>query len=149
MREDSPVDIALIVLYLVTLAFVLSGAVRGGADGPLWEARWQGLDAAGRARIATAARSRATSQELEAEDADLVAGYRRRQRRRSAYVDLAGSPFLIVAAAFALTGALGTGPFTFLFSVFILVSSLWNYFRERRIDGKLREVVEAEAAIVS
>jgi hypothetical protein len=144
MRKDSTVDIALIILYLITLAFALRGAVRGGADGPLWEARWLGLDAAGRARIATAAHSRDAREELRPEEADLVSGYQRRRRRRSAYVELAGSPFLIVAAAFALTGALGTRPFTLIFSVFIVVSGLVNYLRERRMDGKLREVVEAE-----
>jgi hypothetical protein len=70
---------AAISILVVLLTF--EGAFRRGADTPTWDLRWRSLDAAGRERVAAAAKSKASEDELTTpehlEARDLVAGYRR------------------------------------------------------------------------
>jgi hypothetical protein len=146
LREDSRVDVLSAIVIFLFLAAAFDGAFRRGADSPLWEARWLGLGAAARARIVTAVYSRDALDALsDPEEIGLVAGYRRRQRRRRSYVELAASPFLIVGAALALTGLLAGSFVVFILFVYTLIVSLWAYLHDRQMDGRLRAVVEAEA----
>jgi hypothetical protein len=141
------VDIFWTVLVVFTFVTAFAGAFRPGADGASWNLHWRALDPAGRARIVTAANSREARTALtNPEDLALVGGYIRFKRRRRAYVDLAGSSFLIVLAAFALAGLVGTGEFGFVATLFILAAGAWEYLSEKQMNGKLRAVVAAETS---
>lgn len=71
-------------------------------------------------------------------------GYARFKRRRRSYVDLAGASFLIVLAALALAGVVGTGEFGFVATLFLLAGGAWEYLSEKQMNGRLRAVVDAE-----
>lgn len=140
-------DIFWTIVVLFTFVAAFEGAFRAGADGANWDLRWRSLDAVGRARIVTAANSREARAELTTpEDLALVAGYSRHKRRHRAYVDLAGSSLLVVLAAFALAGLVGTGEFGFLASLFLVAAAGWEYLSEKQMSGKLRAVVAAESS---
>jgi hypothetical protein len=57
MRDDSVVNVILLIVWLSALAVTLSGAFRSGVDSSTWELRWEMLDATERARISAAARA--------------------------------------------------------------------------------------------
>jgi hypothetical protein len=106
------VDLILVFIALATIASSVDSAFRSGKDGPSWELRWRSLDAADRERIEAAVRS--NSELADPEDAELAAGLRRHQFRRHAYLELVAAPFVLVAAALALTGTLSFGTFGFV-----------------------------------
>lgn len=147
MRKDSLVGIALIILYFAALLFVLDGAFRRGADDASWEVHWRILDAAGRARVATAAHSRGSGAELRPDELNLADGYRRRRRRRRSYIDLAMSPLVIIATALALAGVVGIGLVGVILGASAVVTGFCDHRRERQMDGRLRAAVEAEATL--
>jgi hypothetical protein len=139
------VDIFWTILVVATFFGAFAGAFRPGADGAGWDLHWRSLDAEGQARIVKAANSREARAKLTTpEDLALVDGYVRSKRRRRSYVDLAGSSFLVVLAALALAGVVGTGEFGFVASLFLMAGSAWEYLSEKRIGGRLRAVVDAE-----
>jgi hypothetical protein len=145
VRKDSRVDVLSAILIFIFLAAAFDGGFRRGADGPLWEARWLGLDAPTRARIVTAVYSRDAMAALsDPEEIELVKGYRRRQRRRRAYVDLAASPFLVVGAALALNGLLRGSLVVLILTIYTFVVGAWAYLRDRQMNGRPRAVVEAD-----
>jgi hypothetical protein len=148
LREDSRVDVFWVALSLLVVASTLDGAFRRGADNPNWDLRWRALDAAGRARVVTAAQSRASSAEIvapdELDERELVAGYRRRRRRLS-YLGLATSPLIAAASVLALTGVISGSTAGFVLTVVLLFSSAWEYLGKRSTNSKLRAVVDAEA----
>jgi hypothetical protein len=140
------VDALSVIVIFLFLAAAFRGAFWRGTDGPLWEVRWLGLDASSRARFVTAVYSRDALAALsDPEEIELVAGYRRRQTRRRAYVELAAAPFLIIGAALALTGLLAGSSVIFILTLYTLFVGLWAYLRDRQMNGTLRAVVEAEA----
>jgi hypothetical protein len=139
------VDIFWTILVVFTFATAFAGAFRPGADGVSWDLQWRALDPEGQARLVTAANSREARAKLtNPEDLALVAGYTRFKRRRRAYVDLAGSSILIVLAAFALAGLVGTGAFGMAASFFLLAAGAWEYLSEKQMNGRLRAVVAAD-----
>jgi hypothetical protein len=139
------VDIFWTILVVFTFIAAFVGAFRPGPDGLSWDLHWRSLGAEGQARIVTAANSREARAKLTTpEDLALVDGYVRFKRRRRSYVDLAGSSFLIVLAALALAGVVGTGEFGFVATIFLLAGGAWEYLSEKQMNGRLRAVVDAE-----
>lgn len=140
-------DIFWTILVVFTFITAFTGAFRPGADGANWNLHWRALDPQGRARIVTAAHSREARARLtEPEDLGLVAGYTRFKSRRRAYVDLAASSLLIVLAAFALAGLVGTGDLGLAASLFLVAAGAWEYLSEKQMNGKLRAVAAAETS---
>jgi hypothetical protein len=141
------VDIFWTVLVAFTFVTAFAEAFRPGADGPSWDLHWRSLDAEGRARVVSAANSREDRAKFtDPEDVALLDGYIRFKRRRRSYVDLAGSSFLVVLAAFALAGLVGTSEFGFVATFFLLAAAAWEYLSEKHMNGRLRAVVAAETS---
>jgi hypothetical protein len=136
MRDDSAVDVILLIVWLGALVVTLSGAFRRGVDSSSWELRWEILDAAERTRISTAAR--AGTKLDRPEEVELAAGLRRRDRRRHAYLEL---PLLAVVVGFTAMSAAGLidgGLVTMIIAVATVGIGLWRYLREKHMDGTPR-----------
>lgn len=129
-------DVLLLIVWLGALVVTLSGAFRSGVDNSSWELQWEILDAAERARISTAARAGAKLDHPE--EAGLAAGFRRRDRRRHAYLEL---PLLAVVVGFTAMSAAGLiegGLVTMIIAVATVGLGLWRYLREKHMDGTPR-----------
>lgn len=136
-------DIFLLIVTVPVLVSMLSGAFRGGADSPNWELRWRSLEPVDRARLASAARSGAELDDPE--EAELAAGFNRRRRRRSSFVE--GSFAFIVVASTALSLAgLGRGFTGLALSLAGIGTGLWFYFGEKRLNAPTRVVAVPDRA---
>jgi hypothetical protein len=133
-------------IVLAAATFVaISQAFGSGADDPNWELRWMSLCPEDRLRISTAARSGEES--TDPGEAELVAGLRRRDRRRDGYVELALLPLPLTAVILSLTGVLGGGVATMTVACFTIVASLSAYLRKRFMDGSPRPAASPDAAL--
>ncbi|HJZ37070.1 MAG TPA: hypothetical protein VJ204_12450 [Solirubrobacterales bacterium] len=90
-------------------AFTTFSALRRGDDTAGWEWRWRSLDPEERRRIAAAATSTSKAERatlVDPEEVELSAGYRRRQERRRAYIEMPVLCLLLALAALTLSGFL-------------------------------------------
>jgi hypothetical protein len=145
MREDSPVDIILLIVWLGALVVTLSGAFRSGVDSPSWQLRWEILDPVDRTRISTAARSGAEIEDPE--EAELAAGFTRRNRRRHAYLELPLLSLLVVFTAMSAVGWIEGGLVAMIIGVATVGIGLWRYLREKHMDGTPRAVSSPDAGL--
>jgi hypothetical protein len=129
------VDYVFIFVALVTVASVLPRAFGTGDDVANWELRWRCLPPADRARIAAAVRSNATL--ADPEEAELAAGFRRREDRRRAYIELPVAPLIFGAAALALTGTISNGDFGFIASMALVFTAFVVPRLVKWTDGRL------------
>jgi hypothetical protein len=141
------VDVFLTIALLLVLFVSADAAVRPGPDSPNWELRWRGLDADDRVRISTAARSAKGASLTDPEETELAAGFRRRDRRRRAYVDFAVLPFLLAAIVFADVGLLSTGVVGLALALYGVFNGLWSSLRVREMSGKLRAATSPDAGL--
>lgn len=137
-------DIFLLIATVPLFLSMLSDAFRGGADSPNWELRWRSLEPAERDRLATAARSGTKLDDPE--EAELAAGFNRRRRRRSSFVE--GSFAFIVAAFTALSLAgVGHGFTGWAVGIAGIGAGLWAYFGEKRLNTPSRVVNASDASL--
>ena len=136
MREDSRVifPIALLgVTVLVDVVEFVDSFWRSAPD-PTWETRWRALDPAESAWLAVMATSRNWLATLtDPEEIALAKGFRRHERRRVVYFDLAGLPFLAAVVAFSLIGLADPSIVGLAFSTLLLLRGVPIYLRGRQI----------------
>jgi hypothetical protein len=145
MRDDSGVDVILLILWGYVLVVTLSDAFRRGVDSSSWELQWEILDAAERTRISTAAR--ADSDLDHPEEAALAAGFTRRDRRRHAYLEL---PLLLLVVGFTAMSAAGLiegGLVGMIVAVATVGIGLWRYLRKKHMDGTPRAASSPDAGL--
>jgi len=123
----------------------LSDAFRSGVDSPNWELRWKLLEAADRSRISTAARSGAKLDDPE--EAELAAGFMRRNRRRLAYIELPLLSIVVVLTAMSAAGLIEGGLVTMIVAVATVGIGLWKYLREKHMDGTPRASTSPDAGL--
>ncbi|HEX4306026.1 MAG TPA: hypothetical protein VHZ54_08330 [Solirubrobacterales bacterium] len=136
-------DIVLTIVWVLALLTTLSRAFRGGVDSPNWELRWQLLEATDRTRISTAARSGTKLDDLE--EAELAAGFTRRDRRRRAYVELPLLSLVVVLAAMAVVGSIDGGFVAIVTGCATACVALWGYLRGKHMDGTPRAAASPDA----
>src|ERR1700761_5201105 len=146
MREGTRVNIFdILVLAGAFLGFGLAAwsALRSGADGPTWELRGRGLEEADRVRILTAARSGATLDDPE--EAELAEGYKHRDRRRRAQIEVAAFSPVVVLAALALLRLVSIGFLGLALGLSGVVTSILGYRRGKHMDGTPRVAPSPDA----
>jgi hypothetical protein len=149
MREDSGVDFVFQGLVVALSVITTFSAFRTGADDTSWEWRWRSLDTEERSRIAAAATATTKAERAtlaSPEEVELGAGYRRRQKRRHAYIELPVLSLLLIAAAFSLTGILNRHVFGSLVAFSAIFSSLVYYVGEHRRKKGRPVAVDPDAA---
>jgi hypothetical protein len=136
MRDDSVVDVVLLIVWLGALVVTLSGAFRSGVDSSSWERQWEILDATERTRISTAAR--AGTKLDHPDEAALAAGFMRRDRRRHAYLELPLLSLVVGFMAMSAASLIEGGLVAMVIGVATVGIGLWRYLREKHMDGTPR-----------
>jgi hypothetical protein len=96
------------------------------------------------ASISTSSETRAT---LEARgETELAAGFRRRERRRRAYLELAVLPPFLAAGALVVSGLIPGSTGTLVFATFSLLAWVPDFLRGRQIKARYRELHAAHLA---
>jgi hypothetical protein len=138
------VDIFLLIVTVPILVSMLSDAFRGGADSPNWELRWRSLGPADRVRIANAA---GAGTELDdPEEAELAAGFNRRRRRRSSFVEGTFAFLVVASTALSLVG-LGRGFTGWALAIAGIGAGLWAWFGEKRLNAPSRVVAAPDTSL--
>jgi hypothetical protein len=127
----------IVVALLVLGAFVLVWRAEG--DDPIWLARWDGLSAAERGRIAAAARAGELLPSQE--EIELAAGFARRDRRRRRPQRLISALDAPVGIVLILGGLVAHAAIFVVFGVLILGLAVFRLRRARRIGRGLRETI--------
>jgi hypothetical protein len=136
MREDSRVILAIALLGVTVLVDVIEfvDTFWRSAPDPTWETRWRALDPAESTWLAVMATSRNWLSTLtDPEEVALAKGFRRHERRRLVYFDLASLPFLAAAVALSVIGLMNPSVVGLVFSTFLLLRSIPVYLRGRQI----------------
>ena len=152
MREDSRVILAIALLgvtILVDIVEFVDSFWRSGPD-PTWETRWRALDPAESAWLAVMATSRNWFATLtDPEEIALAKGFRRHERRRVVYFDLAGLPLLAAVAAFSLIGLVNPSIVGLVFSTFVLLRGVPIYLRGRQIQRNYQQAKDHYLALTA
>jgi Flp pilus assembly protein TadB len=141
MREDSEVDVFLIIALALALLTNLVQAFWGGSDDSSWELRYRSLDDLDQAWIAAASRTSTARPALEERDeVELAKGFRRREVRRRARAGLWAAPLLIAVTVLYLTGLVPLAVFSAVLGAYGIVAGLLDLRRGRQIKARYREV---------
>jgi hypothetical protein len=147
MREDSRVDYVLLgvlVFAFLTQAYL---AARKGVDDADWEMRYRALDQLDQAWIAAASRTSTAQTAIEERgDVELAKGFRRRERRRLAYVELATLPIFIALAFLVVAGALPSSMLALVLTGEFAVRGGLEFLRGRQIKAQYRQVQDSHLA---
>jgi hypothetical protein len=135
------VDILMTTITALGLLLVARNAFWSGPDSRTWEERWHRLGPADRTRIATATRPRGSAIKLsEVEEVDLAKGFRRREARRCAYIELPALILLTTVGALWIADLLSSSEFYWTFWPLVIAYLVWQRLRERHLNGKIRQV---------
>jgi Flp pilus assembly protein TadB len=141
MREDSDVDLFLVVALALALLTNLVQAFWRGSDDSSWEQRYRSLDDLDRAWIAAASRTSTSRPALEERgEVELAKGFRRREVRRRARVGLWAGPLFVAATVLFVTGLVPLAIFSSVLGAYGIVAGLLDLRRGRQIKARYREV---------
>jgi hypothetical protein len=152
MREDSRVILAIVLLGVTVLVDVIEfvDSFWRLAPDPTWETRWRALDPAESAWLAMMATSRDWLATLsDPEEIALAKGFRRHERRRLVYFDLASLPLLSALVALSLIGLVNPSIVGLIFSTFLLLRGVPIYLRQRQVRKNYQQAKENYGALTA
>jgi hypothetical protein len=141
MREDSDVNLFLVVALALALLTNLVQAFWRGSDDSNWELRYRGLDDLDQAWIAAASRTGTSRPALEERgEVELAKGFRRREVRRRARVGLWAAPLFVAATVLFVTGLVPLAVFSTVLGTYGIVAGLLELRRGRQVKARYREI---------
>jgi Flp pilus assembly protein TadB len=141
MREDSDVDLFLVVALALAFLTNLVQAFWRGSDDSSWELRYRSLDDLDQAWIAAASRTSTSRPALEERgEVQLAKGFRRREVRRRARVGLWAAPLFVAATVLFVSGLVPLAIFSTVLGAYGIVAGLLDLRRGRQIKARYREI---------